>query len=186
MSDQDFNFRPPERREAKQFEPPPWEQDAFEGLAQNRGEGHEAEAAAEAPKPLGAIVPEVVPEAELASEPEPEPEAAPTAGQGPDAKAEEPPAVSEAQMLEMMAALRAEEPRATESYSKLSLWLSALTGALGVVMLFWAMAMLVSASARGTGRVGVLGGLIVGIFGALFIGLAMWVGVRALRDRGVL
>ncbi len=85
-----------------------------------------------------------------------------------------------------MAGLRAEEPTSMQSYGTIALVLSALTGMVGVVMLVWAMAMFVSANVRGTGRVGVVSGSIVALFGALFIGLGVWVAVRTLRQRGVL
>ncbi len=49
MGDQDFNFRPPtERREPKQFEPPPWERDAFDEMARTKAEQEAAEAEAAA------------------------------------------------------------------------------------------------------------------------------------------
>jgi len=185
MGDQDFNFPPSERREPKEFEPPPWERDAFDErsramAAEQQAAQAEAAAAAE--------------EQETASIAEPAGENAThhavEAASANDGDAAEPeaatPKVSEAQVTEMMAGLRAEEPTSMQSYGAIAIALSVFTGLLGVVMLVWAMAMFVSAGARGTGRVGIVSGSIVAIFGALFIGLSMWVAVRTLRQRGVL
>ena len=94
--------------------------------------------------------------------------------------------LDEAQVTELMAGLRAEEPTSAQSYGTIALALSVFTGLVGVVMVIWAMAMFVSAKARNTGQVGVISGSIVAFFGALFIGLSMWVAVRTLRQRGVL
>lgn len=190
MGDQDFNFPPTERREPKQFEPPPWEREAFEELTRAR-EAEELIGAAEAARgDAPGVEAEVIAEVPVA---EPEEGAAapqPAVQPAPDAAAEQAApsktAVSEAELTEMMAGLRAEEPTSMQSYGAIAIALSVFTGLVGIVMLVWAMAMFVSARARGTGRVGLIGGSIVALFGALFIGLSMWVALRTLRQRGVL
>jgi hypothetical protein len=187
VEDQDFNFRPPvERREPKQFEPPPWEHDAFDELSRARA-AEQAAAEAAAAEAAAAAANEAERQAAGAGAIEPaQAEATPAGVTGQADQDAGQPKVSEAQVTEMMAGLRAEEPTSMESYGVIAIVLSVFTGLVGVVMLVWAMAMFVSAGARGTGRVGVVSGSIVAIFGALFIGLSMWVAVRTLRQRGVL
>ena len=46
MADDGVDFRTPERREAKQFEPPPWEREQFEELERKRAEREAQQAAA--------------------------------------------------------------------------------------------------------------------------------------------
>jgi hypothetical protein len=192
VADQDFNFRPPvERRKPKQFEPPPWEREAFDELSRAKTAQQEAAEAAEAAaaEELAAESAVVAPpaSAEPPARIETERPAAISSPETPaEASAPAKGAVSEAELTEMMAGLRAEEPTSTRTYSRVAIALSVFTGLVGIVMLVWAMAMLVSSNARGAGRVGIVSGSIVAVFGALFIGLSMWVAVRTLRQRGVL
>ncbi len=195
MSDQEFNFPPAERREPKQFEPPPWERDAFEQLEQaKQAEAEDAaraaaeQAAREAEAAEAARAAEATRAAESESAENAAPAPAVVAATPAEASAEdgESNGPDEAQLTEMMAGLRAEEPTSMQSYGAIAIALSVFTGLVGVVMLIWAMAMFVSANARGTGRVGTVSGSIVAFFGALFIGLSVWVAVRTLRQRGVL
>jgi hypothetical protein len=193
MGDEDFNFPPSERRETKRFEPPPWERDAFDELSRAKeaeeGAARAAEAA-QAAEAAAAIEVAAARASDVVAAADAEQQAATTAASGDRGgvtqAAVEEPSVSEAQVTEMMAGLREEEPTSMQSYSAIAIALSVFTGLVGVVMLVWARAMFVSAAARGTGRVGMISGSIVAFFGALFIGLSMWVAVRALRQRGVL
>jgi len=190
VTDEDFNFPPPERREPKRFEPPPWERGAFEELSRAKAA---EQAAAEAEAAAAAAAAEIERQTAEARAAETsadaagsEPAEAATAVAEEVEQDEAKPKVSDAEVTEMMAGLRAEEPTSMQSYGAIAIALSVFTGLVGVVMLVWAMAMFVSASARGTGRVGVVSGSIVAVFGALFIGLSIWVAVRTLRQRGVL
>ncbi len=193
MGDEGFNFPPSERREPKQFEPPPWERDAFDERARAKeAERQAAEAAkaaeAEAVAAAAARATAAVESMDAATGPvqEPSSESEPEATGLTQSPVESEPKVSEAELTEMMAGLRAEEPTSMQTYGAIAIALSVFTGLIGAVMLIWAMAMFVSANARGTGRVGVISGSIVAFFGALFIGLSVWVAVRTLRQRGVL
>jgi hypothetical protein len=200
VGDQDFNFPPSERREPKQFEAPPWERDAFDELARAKAEEQAAAEAAAAQAAAAEAEAVAAAAAKAAESVAAMDEAASMEAAGSAGAAEPTPVsgedvapedgsqakVSEAQVTEMMAGLRAEEPTSMQSYGAIAIALSVLTGLVGVVMLVWAMAMFVSANARGTGRVGLVSGSIVAFFGALFISLSMWVAVRTLRQRGVL
>lgn len=197
MSDQDFNFRPPQRREAKTFEPPPWERDAFDDLARKKAEEDAATEAAEAaaltaeaaePPAAGPqldVPPLVAPAEESRAEvPAPvQPEPAESGQQG--QQGAERTKLDEARVIEMLADLRSEEPQVKGTFEKIGLFGAFATGLIGIVLLFWAMAAFVAGS-RHPGPVAFFGGSVLALFGAMFIGLAFWVAARTLRQRGVI
>lgn len=193
MSDQDFDFhRPAERREAKQFEPPPWERDAFEELQRRRSQ--EENVSTNAP--------------EEAVEQNPQAERGtgtsggdPTTGEAPVAKEPigghqvEPPApvktgaqakhqVDERVVIELMAGLKAEEPSVQPAVQWISLFSALVIAAIGTVMILWGMAALIGS--RASGPTGAFGGTVLLFFGAAAIAGAVWLTVRTLRQRGVL
>lgn len=204
MSDQGFNFNPaPERREAKRFEPPPWERDAFDELAKRKAAEDEAaraaeeEGASEAPTegqnaPTAAAQPEAVtappaeqpaagPEALTARPVEIEPEQ-PAQAAGP-ASGE----IDQAQLLEMMAGLRAEEPSVNEAVHSIGLFWAVAIGLVGLMTLTWSGFAFVRAAQATSGKqLGLVGGMILAVFGLLFIGMAIWIVQRILRQRGVI
>lgn len=153
-----FEFTPPPRREARTFEPPPWEREAFEELRRKR-------------------------EAELAAAAESESELVPERGEvnGQEGEKSE---VSEGQVVAMLAQLAAQEPDANRPITTVAFVMASICGVFGLVLLVWGGVAL--ASARQSGRVGMIGGslfIFVGIAAILF---ALWLSVKTLRQRGVL
>ncbi len=168
MGDNSFNIPPSERREPKRFEPPPWERDAF--LERERQQAQESEA----PVADQPAAPEAAP-AEAPSEPEP----------GPPMVAEKKPAViEEARMIELMAGLAAEEPKAGAGLWRFAIGVALFLAALGGVLVIWGVAAIVGSSR--TGAVGATGGSVILLFGGGFIAAAVWLTLRTLRQRGVL
>jgi len=200
VSDQDFNFRPqPPRREAKTFEPPPWEKDQFERLAKERSaqevaeraaaevliERHPQEAAAEPAEsaasveaPAGAADADAEGAASAGplTQPTPEVPAAPSptlaGGQ-----------IDEAQLAVMMMGLRAEEPPALGGAWVIALVSAIVMGAVGIVLLIWG---IVALTRPNMGAIGTMGGTALLLFGLIFMGACIWLGLRTLRQRGVL
>lgn len=173
-----FDFRPPQRRESRRFEPPPWEREAFDKLRREREDvsDESADAPVRQPEP---------------AEPEPVAE-----GPGPDIpeavdggrEADDPKmagtAVDEGAVFEMLAGLAAEEPDTQRTFHTVVLGATAVLAAFGAVIMVWGVVALAGASR--TGRVGVTGGSLFFLFGAASVGLAAWVAFKTLRQRGVL
>lgn len=181
MSDQDFNFSPPPRREAKKaFEPPPWEQDQFEELARRKEEE----------KSVAEIA------VSLESPTQGAPSEEPVAQDGPIGTAYEPagsprgetaPAVAEEEELRietMMLGLRNEEPPFGTQLWKFAIAAGAVLVAVGIVIVVWGV-FAISAASR-TGALGSLGGGVLVIFGLGFAGLGGWIALKTLRQQGVL
>jgi hypothetical protein len=155
----------PQRREPRQFEPPPWEREQFERL--------ERERAREAPAPVAEPgPPQAVPEAEP-------PAVTPTAPAASPAEAPEIAGVDA-----MLLALKAEEPEAVADVWKYGLVAAAFVGTVGLMLVIWGMVAL--ARSAGGGPAGIMGATIMSVMGGLFVGLAAWMGARSLKQRGVL
>jgi hypothetical protein len=154
----------PHRREPRRFEPPPWEREQFERLEQER--------ARDVPPAQPEPDPSVAPETEAPRTVEPEP----------IARRAEPPEVPGVDA--MLLALKAEEPPAVESAWKFGLIASVLVGTIGFMLVIWGMVAL--ARSAGSGPAGIMGATIMSVMGGLFVGLAAWMGVRSLKQRGVL
>jgi len=180
VADDGFDFHTPDRREAKRFEPPPWEREAFEDLERKRVEQQEAEQAAAPQAPPAE--PEAAPEAQQSEAEKPE---AAAQGLGPEeGGATSEPQLDEGKVAEMLAGLSAEEPREYRSLWRIAIASAIVLGAIGAVLIIWAMAAIVGA--RETGAVGLTGGFVLLFFGAGFVAGAWWLTVRTLRQRGVL
>lgn len=183
MSDQDFDFhRPTERREAKRFEPPPWEREAFEELQRKRTTeepGPEQAEPVEREEPAEAA-PVVGESAGASTAPSETPVERGAVSAGADGR----PAVEERVVLELLAGLRAEEPSIQPTVQRVSLVSALIVSAIGTVMILWGMAALVGS--RASGPIGVFGGAVLLFFGAVAIAGAVWLTVRTLRQRGVL
>jgi hypothetical protein len=192
VSDQGFDFRPPsERREARQFEPPPWEREQFE---KQKREQAEREAAAEAAR--AKVLAQQ--EAEQAAE---KPDdtlgigaataARETAGAGVVGAAEAGKASPEAHKAEidekqvalMMLDLRAEEPPALEGVWVVNMTAGVIVMLVGFASTIWGATAL---ARRGLPVAATLGGFILLAFGLGFLGLGGWLIFKALRQRGVL
>lgn len=165
MSDQELNFRPPvQRRQPRRFEPPPWEKEAFEAARETAEEtGREQE--------HGHVESE---EQVRTQEQESKRSDEPAAAGG----------VEERVMLEMLADLAAQEPKADKAVHRVAYASALFLVLVGGVLIVWGMAALVSSST--TGMVGTLGGSVMLLFGAGFTGAAVWLAIRTLRQQGVL
>jgi len=164
VGDQGFNFTQPPRRERKMFEPPPWERDQYEKIAQAPSTTEEQE----------------LPLRELEGEPQPAAEPADV----PRDSGEKHEALREKQIAAMFVDLRAEEPPAMRDVWKVAMVAAAVVGVVGIMLVIWAITAL--ATTGQTGQVGRLGGLVLLFFGAGFIGAGLWLAERTLRQRGVL
>jgi hypothetical protein len=183
-----FDFHTPPRREAKQFEPPPWEQDAFDELERKKAEQ------AAAVQAIADMQREKQDEAERLAAQEAVRQAGPaddeaqsaTAGkdQGPEAGGRQATELDDRKVAAMLAELSAEEPSAMKGLWKTAMAAAILLAAIGVVLIVWALAAFVGI--RRTGAVGAGSGAVLLFFGAGFVGGAWWLTVRTLRDRGVL
>ncbi len=174
----------PQRREAKGFDPPPWERDAFEELSRKK-------AADRAEADLDAAL------AGLAS-PEPEPgepaegvhdeaglptpaEATPAQPGGADGGGS---AVDEARTAAMLSRLAEEEPDA-RAHGAIGLVVAGFLAVLGLMMLGWGIIGAVrTAGVSEAGPVGLIGGVILGGFGIGLVAAAAWLAAKALKQRG--
>jgi hypothetical protein len=193
VSDQDLNFNPPPRREAKKaFEPPPWERDQFDELAR-RQEADQAAASETAEEDaITAALDDATAKAsegaalELPTAMEP---TGPVGAGGRSARKavwtggvldpEEDPRVEA-----MLQVLKSEEPEFGKQLWKVSLAAGAVVASVGLVMTVWGI-FAISATSR-AGALGSLGGGILLAFGLGFVGLGGWMAFRTLRQRGVL
>jgi hypothetical protein len=187
VSDQGFDFGPPpSKREARPFEPPPWERDQFE---QHRRELAEREAAAQAARDQVLAEQEA---ARLVEQGVAVSAAAETDGAQPEAAGEndEVPAaavpraeVDEKQVALLMLGLRAEEPRALEGAWVVNLAAGAVVAMVGFASGIWGA---IALSKRGMPVAGTLGAFVLLAFGLGFLGVGGWLIFKALRQRGVL
>jgi len=164
-----FDFTRPEKREAKSFEPPPWEAAAFEELRRQRAEEERAaEDAGTTEQPSMRWV--ALPQEEGDSE---------------EGSVDQPPRrVDEGEVMLMMAGLAAEEPSVEKGLHTAAIVAAAVMAAFGTVLMVWGVVAL--AGSRESGRVGVIGGSLFFFFGVAATGFAVWLIVRTLRQRGVL
>jgi hypothetical protein len=158
----EFRIPPSQRKEPKRFEPPPWEREAFDEIQRRRAEQDADVEIAEAVSGLG--------------KEEGEGEAA--------LPAREAPVLDEQRVNAMLLELAATERQSHKRFERLNLVLMAVTAAIGIVLAVWGGAAL--SRAKQIGQVGILGGLGLMFFGALFFGVAAWMAVRQLRQQGVL
>lgn len=185
MSDQGFDFGPPPpRREARQFEPPPWEREQFE---RHKREQAELEAAAEEAR-AKVLAEQAALAAQAAAEnlEQPAPaEAAPSTGNEQASPSTESPRaeVDDKQVAMMMMDLRAEEPAALEGAWVVNLAAGIVVALVGFASGVWGVAALSKPGLPAAGR---LGGFILLGFGLGFLGVGGWLIFKALRQRGVL
>jgi hypothetical protein len=174
VNENDFDFRPPpERREPKQFQPPPWEEGAFQQLQKDRGyeePAAEERAPAEKSEPAAEARPAEAAKAPVAEKPA-------TAEKDAAAK------LDEAAMIEMFARLSEEDPPATKSVFKVAIGSAMVLFAVGGMMLVWAMAALVAA--RRAGTFALLTAFTLALFGIGFMAAGWWLVQKAMKRRGV-
>lgn len=173
----------PGRREAKGFEPPPWEQEQFEELQRRRAEERAArEAETESEPRAPALAPtEQAQEARQEEGAGARAEEATTASAG---SAEDGPQLDDKVAARMLAELSAEEPRANRGFWRIGLASSASVIVLGAVLMIWGIVGLMRT--MNSGPTGVMGGLILIIMGVSFISMGAWTAYRSLQQRGVL
>ena len=192
MADPGSEFRPRARREARQFEPPPWERAEFDRLARERAEDEAAQAAvaavAEAAQAastpdmeLAQAAPADAPVLAVAAEPAEVTEAQVVTADEPAAK---PAGPDPAKVTELMAGLAAEEPSAHGAYWKASVAAGTIVVVLGVMFVTWGVVALVRS--RGSGVAGVFGGSVLVMFGGGFVVGGLYVVLKNLRQQGVL
>jgi hypothetical protein len=174
VSDAGFDFKTPERREAKRFEPPPWEQEAFEDLRKQRGDD-----GAEQVEPTEPTAAEGEPEGPTAAaglEPEPP---------GEEGRVAQPAAeLDPKHVTEMLSRLSEEEPSIREATWKMELFTAFVGGMVGLMLFAWGFAAFAGAGRRGP--LGALMAVLIVVAGAGFVAGSVWMIVRTLRQRGVL
>lgn len=154
----------PNRREAKRFEPPPWERDRFDALQQREAEVDQPEESGSAPA-AGAGPAEAGPaEAEPASVVESTPDAA-----------------SEAKVGTMLIQLSAEEPKIGHDVKTVGVFSAGVLMFVGLCMLVWGAILLLLA--RGNIGASVIA-LTVLFMGGLFGGVGLVLGLRVTRGQG--
>lgn len=154
----------PNRREAKRFEPPPWERDRFDALQQREAEVDQPEESGSAPA-AGAGPAEAGPaEAQPASVAESTPDAA-----------------SEAKVGTMLIQLSAEEPKIGHHVKTVGVFSAGVLMFVGLCMLVWgAMLLLLARGNIGASAIA----LTVLFMGGLFGGVGLVLGLRVTRGQG--
>jgi hypothetical protein len=190
VGDDDFDFGSSgERREARTFEPPPWERDQFERLAREREREKAAEEAARKPAEGAGLdrdasgehaTTEAKPTA-TAPFPWQDAEASGDTRHGEIGATEA--AVDDRQIAAMMIGLKAEEPPALGNAWVVALMSAIVVTAVGFLLVVWG---LTEAARAHSGPTGAMGAAILLLFGLGFGALGGWLGFRTLRQRGVL
>ncbi|MBS3973418.1 MAG: hypothetical protein KGZ89_00900 [Actinobacteria bacterium] len=149
----------PQRRQPKQFQPPPWE------IASEAGEGplaagREAEGRGEA-KEVVAVV-----ESSSADAP----------------VKKEKVSVDDPRFVELMAQLSVAEASPNRHLWKAGVLSGLVLGSIGTMMLVWGV--VATARTAQAGVAGMTGGAILMGFGMSFIGFSVWVIIRSLKQRG--
>jgi hypothetical protein len=83
----------------------------------------------------------------------------------------------------MMMGLREEEPPALGGAWVIALVSAMVMGAVGLVLLIWGV---VALTRPNLGAIGTMAGTVLLLFGLIFMGACIWIGLRTLRQRGVL
>jgi hypothetical protein len=169
----------PEKRQPRGFEPPPWEREQFDEFQQQRAE---QEAAEPAPQEEPA---QAAPEQPTAVEEQSTPAASPEEGPPMDASdgIGAGGGIDEVQASQLLAGLKAEEPKSTTFYW-LGLAAAIFLALVGAVLMIWGIVALLATQGKGTqGWLGAAGTI---FFGILFIAIAGWVIYKNLQRQGVL
>lgn len=178
----------PQRREARNFEPPPWERDRFEELARKRAEEQADEEIATAIAELAgpaAVGPTAGGPTDATEQPLPGAGATPEATEQPGAAGENKAGIlPEARMLEMLAELSIEDPPATADISRFGFLGGVLFGALGLMLTVFGIVILVRGS--GSDRSTALNGAVILGMGLGLVALASLAIARSLKQRGVI
>lgn len=161
-----------DRRHRREFEPPPWEQEAFERFKKEREE-QEAEAELEAAL---RVVRQPVVEPEDEGVPDdaeaPEPAAVdPKTGEAEAADGEDNPGgVSPAELETMLIGLKGQEPTTVKSYRSIANTVCALLVVGGLGFVVWAAVLFAKVGGNSAGPTPVLASLLLMSWGFLLIG----------------
>lgn len=184
----------PERRQAKRFEPPPWERPQFDELEQQRlRQEQENAAAAEALRLAQARLAEETdaasPAGNVAAEQpggaggvETVADASSSVGRRPVKEVVGPQGLTERQMLLM---LKAEEAPASRGVTTAATVISGLVVVFGAVLMIWGIVAFF-ATRGATDQRGTWGAATMIVFGMLFMGLGAYQGYKTMQKRGVL
>jgi hypothetical protein len=180
----DANWYP--KREARKFEPPPWERAQFDELQQRQAEAEEAARVAEAaaadtaPEDVAAGILPAETSVEAAVPAMTEPAGQQVAASAPKA-APKPLPIPEAQVDAMLLQLGSDEPKVDEHLKIVGVFSSAIAMLIGVSLFAWGVYAMITASGTIAGAVGamiVLGmGLVIGLTG-------FWLGWRVTNRQG--
>lgn len=168
------------KRGVRRFEPPPWEVEAFESLARKRAEEQEAlEALATATR----IVPDGATEDLVAEFATPQPTVAAEAQPTGEPVKPKKPAIDpdDPRVRAMLLELSREEAANTSGIKFVARAASAVTGLVGLGMLFGGV--LAIKQAGGTAA-GTMGSGALSVFGLSFVAMAAWVWVRSNSVKG--
>jgi hypothetical protein len=162
-----------ERRQHRQFEPPPWEREKFEALAQQREAEQRAIAAA-----IEAATPERP--AEEAARPASEPASAAALAGAREAGPEPVPKIDERKVNAMLIELSGQEGSARAPISKAGRVIGILFGAVGSGVTVFGAAL----AGRSTAADGRVGSAVIAFLGVFMTGAAIWMWVRAGNEQG--
>lgn len=155
----------PRRRTVKRFEPPPWERVYFEELQRDKQEAQKPSEPARVAGPKDAELLERQP-----------------ATEEPLSQSEHKTHPEDPRIEVMLMQLSAEEPSPSEALWKVGLLTGIFLTSLGGMLIVWGAIGLVRTS--GSGIAGVTGGSILIGLGVIFVGLAGWIMMRSLKQRG--
>jgi len=158
-----------ERREARQFEPPPWEAEQFGDRGPStQGDDGALAAEAEAPPTMGEAAAAVIVQHSKTAE---------DGGEKSEADGSDDAAVEA-----MLAQLAAEEPRTDEGLVRAGTVAAVAFALIGAVISVWGITAIATASKGG--RVAIAGGAGMIALGGLFFVVGAWVVLNNLRKRG--
>jgi hypothetical protein len=188
VSDQGFDFQPPQsRRPPRRFEPPPWERDQFEQRAREQAE-REREAAEAAERERAAREAADLAEAsrweiEQVESDEGETSAEPIEAAEGKRQVGIDGRVDDSLMEQLILGLKAEETPTLGGVWVLAVWAGAILVLVGIAVGAWGVTVVVNPSLGSTGKIG---GMVLLVMCMTFMGIGAWMGYRALRQQGVL
>ncbi len=163
-----------DRRHKRDFEPPPWEQEAFERFEKDRREREEEaklDAALEAARVASAVL-EPAPEEPEVAEPSSVEAAVRVEAPREPAPEQKESAISTAELETMLLGLRHEEPTATKNYKTIANAVSALLVVGGIGFVVWA-AVLFARVGGNQGPMPTLASMLLMVWGFLLMGGAV-------------
>ncbi|MBN2822134.1 MAG: hypothetical protein JXR33_02945 [Coriobacteriia bacterium] len=155
-----------QRRDRRQFQPPPWEQEAFQRFERERSE---QEKEAELDRALADIRQDDVFVPALTEDPEAR---TGEVSDGPTDQVGEIKGPPPAQLEELMAGLRQQEPRVVEEHHKIANIVTAFLGVIGLGFIIWA-GVLLGRAGSNAGALQMIASLLVMVWGFMMIAFAV-------------